>query len=126
MSVCSIYLTCVCIWDKIFRNASTKRKPNQDTQIPLMGMEKLGTKGPTFIATITLRTKFSLSLTLETWILISFGSWRNYKKNRRKTFDEVESPSGASKALISQNLTEYPIFLDGPAKKQQAKLVRRW
>jgi len=30
-----------------------------------MGMEKLGTKGPTFIATITLRTKFSLGLTLK-------------------------------------------------------------
>jgi hypothetical protein len=52
----------------------TKINSNQDTQIPLMGMEKLGTKGPAFIKTITLRTKFSLSLTLETWILISFGS----------------------------------------------------
>ena len=124
--ICSIRLTCMRVWDQEIRHASTKINSNQDTQIPLMGMEKLGTKGPSFIKTITLRTKFSLSLTLETWILISFGSWRNYKKNRRIFFDEVESPSGASKALISQNLTEYPIFLDGPAKKQQAKLVRRW
>jgi hypothetical protein len=51
-----------------------KVKPNHDTQIPLMGMEKLGTKGPAFIKPITMRTKFSLIFSLETWILISFGS----------------------------------------------------
>jgi hypothetical protein len=58
---------------KRFKHASTERKPNQDTQIPLMGMEKLGTKGPAFIASITMRTKFSLSF-FRNWILIGFGS----------------------------------------------------
>jgi hypothetical protein len=39
-----------------------ERKPHKDAQIPLMGMEKLGTKGPAFIATITLRTKVLFEL----------------------------------------------------------------
>jgi hypothetical protein len=57
-----------------------------------MGMEKLGSKGPAFIAPITMRTKFSLSLTLETWILISFGSYELQEKQEKNFFDEVESP----------------------------------
>jgi hypothetical protein len=58
MSVCSIYLTCV--FEIKYLSMHQERKPYKYTQIPLMGMEKLGTKGFAFIATITLRTKFSL------------------------------------------------------------------
>jgi hypothetical protein len=39
---------------------SKERETKPRTQIPLMGMEKLGTKGPTFIGTITTENKGSL------------------------------------------------------------------
>jgi hypothetical protein len=41
-----------------------------------MGMEKLGTKGPTFITPITMRTKFSLSF-----------SFRNKKRGSLEALD---------------------------------------
>jgi hypothetical protein len=62
MSVCSIYLTCVFEIIDLDMHQHKKEKTNQDTQIPLVGMEKLGTKGPAFIATITLRTKVLFEL----------------------------------------------------------------
>jgi hypothetical protein len=59
MSVCSIYLTFV--FEMKYLGMHQEIKPQKDAQIPVMGMEKLGTKGPAFIATITLRFFLSLS-----------------------------------------------------------------
>jgi phosphatidylglycerophosphatase A len=59
-----------------------------------MGMEKLGTKGPAFIAPITMRTKFSLSFNFRNldpykfWILKKLQE----KKKEKNFFDEVETP----------------------------------
>jgi len=71
-----------------------------------------------------MRTKFSLSLTLETWILISFGSYELQKKQGKNFFDEAESPSGALKALISPKSMKSAIVLDGPAKTKKAKNIK--
>jgi hypothetical protein len=92
-----------------------------------MGMEKLGTKGPAFIAPITMRTKFSLSFSFRNLDPYKFWILKITRKLKKKNFfDEVESPPGAPKALISPKSTESPLVPVISARKQQAIKSKRW
>jgi hypothetical protein len=71
----------VCVF-KIKRLNLHKKKVNRNhnTQIPLTGMEKPGTKGSAFIKPITMRTKFSLSFSFRKQDPYNFWILKKNKK----------------------------------------------